>query len=239
METWRLATLNLNLLRGSRDRLRASMEPVNADIWVLTETCRDFQPPGQCELAVASDDAPDLNASKQQVWVAIWSRFPVSGVCMTRDRTRTAAVRLAADPHRQIIIHGIVLPWRADPQRKPLTGANAFCAALHEQSSDWESWRHSFPDQPFCVAGDFNQELAGSDRAGSRVGRELLEAKLTAAGLACLTAGANDPVFNATGEAGIDHLCIGPGLQLASEVKAVPCGIEGHTLVYADLRFGS
>ena len=220
------------------------MEAVDADIWVLTETRRDFAPPGQYTLAGCSGDAALLDAKNQWTWVAIWSRLPVLDPCPTSDPMRTVAVRIEPATGRPVIVHGIVLPARVDDQRF-VRGSDAFTAALREQSITWETWRRSFPDQALCVAGDFNQELGGPIRVGFKASRDFLSARLKAANLTCLTGGDDDPVIRETNEASMDHLCIGASLRAAGQPKSVawPCEgalrthSKGHFPIYADIGY--
>jgi hypothetical protein len=77
MRSWRIATWNLNRAgaKGLReDRLRACIQDVNADVWVLTETHREFCPSPHHILVACSAPAPDRDKSKGEVWLAIWVR---------------------------------------------------------------------------------------------------------------------------------------------------------------------
>jgi hypothetical protein len=220
------------------------MHDVDADVWVLTETHRDLAPSPAHALAAHSGPAPDRKADRGEVWVAIWSRLPVIGSCQTADPARTAAARVLFAPDRPVIIHGTVLPWRADRARRPLGGAAAFAAALAEQAADWDRWRAEFPDHALCVAGDFNQELGGRCWVGSREGHRLIQNRLDGAGLVCVTGGTGDAVLALRGTPGIDHLCVGPGLGSAGRPPSTAWAgtttdgvrLSDHYGVWADVR---
>lgn len=83
---------------------------------------------------------------------------------------------------------------------------------------DWQRLRTAFPHAAIVVAGDFNQSLVDWHNYGSRRKRDLLEKALAKAGLAVVTAGANDPVAReAAPHACIDHICISADSCLRAE----------------------
>jgi hypothetical protein len=204
--TWNLARTPTRSKQG-RSALLRLMEPRNADIWVLTETSRDFAPGAGYRLIAASNDAPDRGAG--ECWVAIWSRLPAAAVetCAELDRTACISVAASADGN-SAIIYGTVLPWLSDTRRKGIRGGAAFVASLEEQALDWDRIRRKDQGSHFYVVGDFNQALGARHYYGSKLGRAALERVLHEHDLRCLTAGAEDPLPSFAGRPSVDHICV-------------------------------
>src|SRR5262245_36493386 len=125
----RIATWNLNRCRpGSSARaakLAVLMTQIGADVWVLTETYRDFTPGADFRLAAQSAAATDRDAARGECWVAIWSRLPAEPVILMADLERVAATRVGAT-----VAVGTVLPWLSDDRDPELSGEAVFRARL-------------------------------------------------------------------------------------------------------------
>jgi endonuclease/exonuclease/phosphatase family metal-dependent hydrolase len=214
----KIATWNVNRCRARSSRgsnLVARMADANADadVWVLTESFRDFAPTDQHRLVAWSADAPDRQAESGECWVVIWSRLPAEPVPLTADLERAAAVRLS---EHGIVVVGTVLPWLGDQRQHPLRGSEAFRARLSEQAADWERLRAATGGR-ICVAGDFNQDLLPAGHYyHSATSRAALRETLDRCRLMCLTGGSTDPLTSEVGLASIDHICIGEGLRAIS-----------------------
>lgn len=199
--------------RGRRAAaLLTHMEAVSADVWVLTETWRGFQPGPAYNLVASSADAPDRDAGGGECWVAIWSRMPAIPAPLKADPERTVAARVQAAGGPPLMVVGTVLPWLADARYAPLRGGRAFCEVLARQASEWCTLQQEHLDAGLCVVGDFNQDLASSHYYGSANGRLVLQKAIADAGLVCLTAGAHDPLLDVPNQASIDHVCVAQGL---------------------------
>jgi endonuclease/exonuclease/phosphatase family metal-dependent hydrolase len=216
----RIATWNLDRCHPGKsdrkERLAEQMAHVNADVWVLTESFRDFAPGDDHRLVASSVDAPDRDAAAGECWVAIWVRcaVPAARVELAKDTQRAAA----ASVYGGVIVVGTVLPWLADPRDLPRRGTDAFLARLEEQAGDWRQLREVAPAR--CVAGDFNQDLLSNGHYyGSAAGRDALRAALAGAGLKPLTDGADDPLRACPGLACIDHICVS-GLRPPSHPRS-------------------
>lgn len=206
--TWNLARPNVNGVRGGR--LRAAMNEISPDVWVLTETRRDFTPGDGFQPIACSLPAPDRDAQGGECWVAIWSRVDGIEVKMHAEPERTAAIRLMLPCERTLVIIGMVLPWLSDGRHKELRGAAAFTSALRKQAKEWRSISAAHRAGTVCVIGGFNQDLAPRHYYGSIVGRASLSQEIKGSGLRCLTAGEADPVSRMTsGAAGsVNHICV-------------------------------
>jgi hypothetical protein len=177
------------------------MGRIGADVWVLTETHREFSPGPGYLLVASSADAPDRDAKRGECWVAIWSKLPAVPIHLTADLERVAAAKVSDS----VTVVGTVLPWLSDDRHPEIRGEAAFRARLSEQLADWMKLSNS----RLCVAGDFNQDLLTTGHYyGSSGGRQALRDALKEAGLQCLTGDGSDPLAAAPGLASIDHICV-------------------------------
>jgi hypothetical protein len=214
----KIATWNVDRVRpgnGARsERIRRAIAEVDADVWVLTETHPDFTPGEGFATAAVSASAPDRKGA--ECWVAIWVRrdwaseeFTLSG-----QPERSAASLLRRTNGKPIIIFGCVLPWRSDVRHSVVRGGAAFAHAIEAQSADWDLLRTKHRDAVFCLAGDLNQELTANGSVGTKRGREALVEALGRRDLVCITGGDLDPLVARGWPASIDHIAIGPGIQV-------------------------
>lgn len=208
----RIATWNVDCVRpgtGARsDRIRQAIVPIDPDIWILTESHPEFSPGAGYELITHSAAAEDRQ--RGGCWVAIWTKrgssatpLPLGG-----EAERSAAIRLVRPDGRAILIFGSVLPWRGDTRHSEFRGATAFTRSLDRQSADWDRAREAHPHDAICVAGDFNQELSGTNLVGTKIGRAALETALAVRGLRSVTAGADDPLLKRGWRPSIDHVIV-------------------------------
>jgi endonuclease/exonuclease/phosphatase family metal-dependent hydrolase len=238
----RIATWNLARCRPGSSaravRLAELMAEIAADVWVLTETHRDFLPGPAYRLAAHSADASDRVGGRGECWVAIWSRLPAERVTLSGDLERVAAARVGGS----VVVVGTVLPWLTDDRHPQLHGSAAFLARLAEQAADWQRLR-AVAQCGLCVAGDFNQDLLPVGHYyGSAEGRRALKNALAAAELECLTGGADDPLAGTPGLACIDHICV-CGLRPRGQPHSsawpapgtLPPGLTDHYGVWVDL----
>jgi hypothetical protein len=137
---------NWNLERAStparRAALREHTDRVGADLWVFTETHRDFTPglPCSCSSSEGRDHIPGLDTASDR-WLMIWSRHRLEQL-ETSDAIRTAAARVYQEREAPYLVYGTVLPWNGDNWRGyPSAGGVAFCEALKVQQADWLSLR--------------------------------------------------------------------------------------------------
>jgi len=209
----KLATWNLERLGYPRRRsmapLRAHMEAIGADVWVLTETVEDMSP-GAEYVGVATTGS-DREQKPDEVWTKIWSRWPIEALPPTSDPVRCVAARVVHPQRGAFVVYGTVLPWTGSKWRG-LRGAGgvAFGAALDAQELDWAALRADFPADDLFVMGDLNQPIGvGPPRYyGSEVNERHLGEALARLGLIAFTAGDNDPVRRGSNRlACIDHIC--------------------------------
>ncbi len=190
----RVKLANWNLERAAtvvrRDALRQYTDKIAADVWVLTETHRDFTPslPHSCSSAEGRDGIPGRDTSADR-WAMIWSKHRLEQLA-TSDPIRTTAARAYPDGELPFLVFGTVLPWGGDKWHGyPSVGGVAFREALALQKFDWLNLRRTYPDDEFFVMGDFNQDLALTRYYGSQRNRAALVSALDECGLVALTAG--------------------------------------------------
>ena len=165
-------------------RRRELLIAADADIWVLTET-RDALDLGPTHFAVHSDPRPKTRVGER--WVSIWSRLPLLERVPVRDPSRTVCALFDA-PSGPLLVYGAVMPWHADyGVEGTAKGWTEQYRVVPEQASEGAALRERSPRAALCVAGDFNMSLGGAHYYGTKRGRELLQAGLDGAGLACVT----------------------------------------------------
>ncbi|MDP3720327.1 MAG: endonuclease/exonuclease/phosphatase family protein [Acidobacteriota bacterium] len=237
----RIATWNLERLPTAwrRSVIQSQLREVNADIWILTETSSGLSPGKDYKLV--SSGAPDRLGDQGEVWVAIWSRFPIRQIDVFGDPARSAAASISLPNSQRLGVCGTVLPWRGSPWRSyPSAGAVAFSAALEAQKADWH--RINAEHDGLCVAGDFNQDLSAKSYYWSAKARALLSSALAECNLQAVTADPTDPVRTLTQQerASIDHICLPRQWHTSAPPVAWPRFLDGrpmsdHFGVYVDL----
>ena len=214
----KIATWNVDCVRpghGARsERIRRAIEEVDTEVWVLTETHPDFSPGDGFRRAAVSASAPDRKGG--ECWVAIWvlSAWASEALTLKGQPERSAACLLRRTKGKPIIMFGCVLPWRSDVRHPVLRGGEAFAHAIGVQSADWDLLCKEHRDAAFCLAGDLNQELDANGPVGTDQGRDALVKALERRNLVCKTGGESDPLVAKGWPASIDHIAIGPGLQI-------------------------
>jgi endonuclease/exonuclease/phosphatase family metal-dependent hydrolase len=217
--TWNLERVSSSEARARR--LQAFMRSVRADVWILTETDERLAPAE--EMSSLSSDTPERPHREGERWVTIWVHNCHVERVTTADPIRSACARVLRQGQPPLLVYGTVLPWRADQRFAPLRGGDAFLYALRRQSEDWALLRRTYPGHALCVAGDFNQELAGPFRVGTSKGVGALSEALADNDLVCLSGGARDPLSHQTAglRRTIDHICL--GTEMAATTTGVHC----------------
>ena len=214
MNSFCIATWNLNYLSPNGESAkvcRAKMLEAKADVWILTEIRKGFNPGEEFCLIAESELASDL--AEDWRWTSIWVHKSLFGSKIdTRDPERTTCARLEIPGGFPLYVYGTVLPWRGSTwHRYTSAGGRAFSEALAVQKADWLDIQKNGQQSLLCVAGDFNQDLLEIGHYyGSKKERQMLEEALSEVHLSCLTAGKSDPVAKQDpSKATVDHICLG------------------------------
>ena len=251
----RIATWNLDHASKSRrsivDAQIAQMKKIDADIWVLTETCE------QVDLHADGYECvtPHRNIKYGKYWSTIWSRLPIAHQIDCYDN-ETAVCAQITSLLGDLIIYGTIITWKndlgSDPNKKSPPWAE------HEKSiidhgADWRSIqdKDQYRGIPFVAMGDFNQTRDGASRGyRSPNGVQLLNDQLDRNQLQCITEedfGAQgkltpDPENKGLYRNNVDHICVSNSRFTVEHIGVWDHFSEktywsDHNGVYAELSF--
>lgn len=194
---FRLGTWNVEYVHKERldvlQRVLGRREH-QADIWVLTETHDDLEPPGANFVAHSQPRPKNYRAIRPgSRWVSIWSRFPVIEeiAVPNADTKRTVCALLDLGEGRQCVVYGTVMPWHSDqgdaPRETPVPYWSEHHRVIVQQCAEWKWLRDTYPKAALCVAGDYNTDMATGHRYGTKEGIATLRAGLAACDMFCAT----------------------------------------------------
>lgn len=210
----KIATWNLERAlpqSGQAERQRQWLNRLDADILVLTETHLGIIP-GEGYHSIASgppDRIPEHASDVGERWIQIWVREEYAIAPLETSDDVCTACALVEGWGRSCIVYGTVLPWSGSDSHSA-DQDQAFATALAIQRADWQRLQADYPEAVLIVAGDFNQDLNTLQYFGSRRNKQALRQALDGVGLACLTAGENDPVHQLLNSqhSNTDHICV-------------------------------
>jgi hypothetical protein len=205
----KIATWNLERVApqtSQAERQQGWLQRINADIWIFTETDQAISP-GPAYQSISSGQ-PDRPARDGERWIQIWVRSGNISPIPSSDQAHTACGLVTLATGQRCILYGTILPW-LDSTWREYSSKEAFSAALRYQQTDWQRLMEEYPDTPFILAGDFNQDLNDLPYYGNRRNKQALRQALADSQLECLTCGDRDPVRQVTGgqHSNIDHIC--------------------------------
>jgi hypothetical protein len=206
----KIATWNLERVEPETpqaERQQSWLQTIDADIWIFTETDQAMSP-GSAYSGISSGE-PDRPSRHSERWLQIWVRNGDISPVPSSDQARTACALVTMATGHQCMIYGTVLPW-LDSTWRNYSSRDAFAGALQHQQADWQRLMATYPDLPFILAGDFNQDLNDLPYYGSRRNKQALRQALADSQIECLTCGERDPVRRVTGgqHSNIDHICV-------------------------------
>ena len=218
ISTWNLDHAS-NSSRPIDDQLK-KIRDINADIWVLTETCKkiDLHKYGyEC--------VTPLGKNKYgKYWSTIWAKadWPIKQRIDCYDNTTAVCAQIASPEGELLIVYGTIITWKNDPgevknQKSPAWAEHDKSIADHGE--DWRSIQDDVQHRgiPFVVMGDFNQTRDGASQGyRSPNGIQLLNSQLDRNQLMCLTEddfGAQgkltpDPENKGLYRHNVDHICV-------------------------------
>jgi endonuclease/exonuclease/phosphatase family metal-dependent hydrolase len=227
---FRLATWNLDHASNNGrpvDRQIEQIGSIDADIWVLSETC------DKVDLARAGyrSATPERRNKYGSFWTTVWARLPYSiGESLPVHDDDTVTCVEIGTPRGALMVYGTIITWHGD---RGADQASPNWVEHHKeidaQGDDWARLRELHPDRPLVVAGDFNQTRDGSRKYCSADSVERLSAQLDRNDLACVT----EEDFGKAGKLtvgpkkgsyrhNIDHIC------LAAPLQAMKVGVWDH-----------
>lgn len=183
----RIATWNLERggkTKAARHAQQEALRELVHDVLVLTEPGPAF------DSTVAAVTSPRLRThrSGHESWIAIvGSRVRPTSFDIPFERM--AAAGIAETRGGSFVIYGSVLPWGTFRQHAPElardgeSSLESFVRVLGDQVADIQALRRVHPEHAIVWAGDFNQQVHGPERGGSRARREALVGALTSLGL--------------------------------------------------------
>jgi endonuclease/exonuclease/phosphatase family metal-dependent hydrolase len=206
----KIATWNLERAlpqSGQAERQRQWLNRIDADLLVLTETHLGMTPENGYH-SIASGPrhrTPEHGRDIGERWVQIWVREDWAIAPLETSNDLYTACALVDCSGRSCLLYGTVLPWPETADQDQV-----FATALAAQQADWQRLRATYPEAVLIVAGDFNQDLNALHYFGSRRNKQALRQALDRVGLACLTAGENDPVHQLLNSqhSNTDHICV-------------------------------
>lgn len=228
--TWNLERKKPTSLRGEQavEHLYAQ----RPDVAVLTEVRTSFPARGG-HLLFADVPLGDWLGEDERK-VCIWSAVEIEPVAFDSpiDPRRFVAGRIATSAGSLLVL-GVCIPWhmaevthRAGRKRKPWEMHLIYLQHLRELMDGL--------DEPFVVAGDFNQRYPRVKRA-SRVAAEAMEVAFE--GLTIATAG----TVPGCDRPGIDHIAVSAGVAVADVAgwrnDANGNRMSDHDGTLADVRF--
>jgi endonuclease/exonuclease/phosphatase family metal-dependent hydrolase len=179
---------------------------INADIWILTETCSqvDISPLGYRPVV------PEHKNKYQKYWSTIWSRVPIRNEIRTYDTETAVCAEVEITPDISMIVYGTIITWQMDKGRdgksKPWEEHNK---SIIDHGADWSKIISQNKQSIFCVAGDFNQPRDGSNwyfaHTSNRNGIMEMSRQLAGNDLSCLT---SDDFHTLIDRHNVDHICI-------------------------------
>lgn len=225
----RIATWNLErpFVKGGTTRAQRQVEQilaVDAEIWILTETCAGLQLPGFRSAASPSSlGRYDATESAATVWVPHdWT------LQVLAESTHSVCVR--TDPpgsNSSLIVYGSIIPYHMAGGRP----WEMHIAEARRQTDELERLARLHPESRIIYAGDFNMTLNSDAGYGRAEGRRIIRDACSRLGLKCPTAvDIRAAEHGAIGRDNIDHICVDERLGPIARTGAWPATIDGHRL---------
>lgn len=198
------------------------IESINADIWILTETCNSIDLnaiPNHRWHKLSSFPIHDYHKDGETL-VTIWSKWEILPVSASRF---SACAEIIDSPLGKLLIYGTVIPWDKDEGFSKLNKAGRWEEHRRQvkvQTAEWEVLASSYPEHQLCIAGDFNQHRGsvGSYKDADSVTR--VTKSLELCGLTCITQ--NAEACNDLSKPLVDHICISNSLVGSSRLSVWP-----------------
>ncbi|MGY1780340.1 endonuclease/exonuclease/phosphatase family protein [Geodermatophilus sp. SYSU D01036] len=225
----RIGTWNLDRCPSSTSEkgqeVAARLDELKADLWLLTEVHRDWDPRGGA-FVVSRPRSFDPDAPKR--WAGIETSLPQTGIPSQGEHPGEEGLVLARVEvdGRDVLVACSVLPWRGAEKYwfgLPDGQIAQFDSVLQHHLERIRAERRE--DEPLIWGGDFNQALQRPVYGGTVEGMVALQSAFESLGLVALTAHAEHRNGHMRS---IDHLAVSP------HFTADPA--ETHRLSWSDGR---
>ncbi len=205
----RIGTWNLDRCPSSTSEkgqeVAARLDELKADLWLLTEVHRDWDPRGGT-FAVSRPRSFDPDAPKR--WAGVETSLPLTTLPSQGEHPGEEGLVLARVQvdGRDVLVACSVLPWRGAEQYwygLPDGQIAQFHSVLQHHVERIRTERRE--DEPLVWGGDFNQALQRPVDGGTVKGMTALQSALESLGLVALTV---DAEHRRGHMRSIDHLAV-------------------------------
>ena len=182
--TWNLERPDPADVARNQARMEKIRE-VGADVWILTETHEVI------DLSASHHGAATAPSPRKplpgEACASVWSRWPILRRIETADPTEAVCVEVA-HPEGPLLVYGSIIAYAG---YKGPDGMSRMWEQHYRfigwHGRDWKRLREEFPGHRLITGGDYNQNRDGARWYGTRKGREMLSAALSATRLKCVT----------------------------------------------------
>ncbi|MGY1833181.1 endonuclease/exonuclease/phosphatase family protein [Geodermatophilus sp. SYSU D01180] len=229
--TLRVGTWNLDRCPPSSSdkgqEVAAWLDAQKADIWLLTEVHRDWDPRGG---NFAVSPARSFDPDRPRRWAGIETTLPLTELTAERDHPGDEGLVLARVDvdGTSVLVASSVLPWKSAGKywfELPDGQVEQFAFVLDRHVSRIEDARE---DGEYVIwGGDFNQPLTPPFESTTKAGAQALREAFDGLGLITLTERSEHRIG---GLYSIDHLAVSRGLEDGDAVMHLPTWPDGRKL---------
>jgi hypothetical protein len=228
--TWNLDRPSRNHpgLDDERLRLLSSFE---ADVWILTETTRDFRIPSY--ESVFSRRPELVTYSDNEAYASIHSRWPLRPVAFEPfDPCFAVCAEIERKDRPPLIVYASIITYHFDGVREGKAPWELHQLSCEAHGRDWLALAKQLPEHGLIVGGDFNQALDGVGRYRNARSTTMLNAAINDAGLQLLTGQDYARAGQLRSRHSVDHIAVGKRLVASAgfESAAFEGELEGRAL---------
>lgn len=228
--TWNLDRPTRNHPGLDNERL-CLLRSFEADVWILTETTRDFRIPGY--ESVFSQRPALVTYSDNEAYASIHSRWPLRLVAFEPfDPCFAVCAEIEQQDRPSLIVYASIITYHFDGVRDGRTPWELHQLSCEAHGRDWLALAKQFPEHGLVVGGDFNQALDGVGRYRNARSTALLSGAMNDAGLQLLTGQDYARAGQLRSRHSVDHIAVGKSLVANAnfESAAFEGELEGRAL---------
>lgn len=228
--TWNLDRPTKN--RPGQDDLRLRLlRSFDADVWILTETTRDFRIPGY--ESVFSQRPALMTYADNEAYASIHSRWSLRPVAFDPfDPCFAVCAEIDQTDRPPLLVYASIITYHFDGVRDGRAPWELHELSCEAHGRDWLALAKQFPEHGLVVGGDFNQALDGVGRYRSPRSTALLRTAMSDVGLQLLTGKDYAHAGQLRSRHSVDHIAVGRSLleNAKFESAAFEGEFEGHKL---------